>query len=434
MTPESDSSADAARAALVRLVRDEGSRVLATLIRITGNLQLAEDCVQDATVRALETWPRDGVPTLPRAWIITAARRRAVDIVRRERLRPGKEAAAVDDPAADGPPGFDRLDQLGRLESADVVEDDLLRLVFTCCHPTLSLEAQVALALRTLCGLTTAEIARALLLPEATVGKRLTRAKQKISRAAIPYRVPSAHELPARVAGVAACVYLLFNEGYAATGGEAPVRPELVDEAVRLGRLLARLMPDEPALLGLLGLMLLQDSRRAARLDTDGELLLLADQDRSTWDAESIREGVVLVGEGLRRTSQRPDPYVVQAAIAACHALAPTFSSTDWAAVVSWYDVLLTVHDTPVVRLNRAVALAEKDGAATGLAALDDLADLGDDASSLARYPLWHATHAELSVRLGRTEEAVAAYTTAIELEPNAATRRHLERRRAHLR
>lgn len=434
MTQEPTDVAGQARAALVRLVRTEGARVLATLIRVVGDVQLAEDCVQDATIRALETWPRDGVPDNPRGWLVTAARHRAVDVVRRERGRPAKEAVAMDDPdtrAGGVPPGRWGADpaHVADLDPDDVVDDDLLRLVFTCCHPTLALDAQVALALRTLCGLTTAEVARALLLPEATAAKRLTRAKLKISRAGIPYRVPGAAELPDRVAGVAAAVYLLFNEGYAATSGEDPVRDSLVDEAVRLGRLLAGLMPDEPALLGLLALMLLQDSRRATRLDADGDVVLLADQDRTRWDGAKVREGVVLVGEGLRRTPSRPDPYVVQAAIAACHALAPSFEATDWDAVVSWYDVLLTVLDTPVVRLNRAVAVGERDGAAAGLAAMDALAD--DEA--LRRYPLWHAARGELLARVGRSDEAVAAFREAVALEPNAATRRHVERRRAEV-
>lgn len=422
-----------ARAALVRLVRDEGTRVLATLIRITGDVSLAQDCVQDATVRALQTWPRDGVPDVPRAWIVAAARRRAVDVVRRERARETKEAAAMDGlpGTSDAADAFDASDGLDAFDGLDDVPDalaadDLLRLVFTCCHPALALDAQVALALRTLCGLTTAEVGRALLLPEATVAKRLTRAKQKIARAGIPYRVPAGHELPARVAGVAACVYLLFNEGYAATSGADPVRADLVDEAVRLGRLLVRLMPDEPALLGLLALMLLQDSRRAARVDAGGDVVLLRDQDRTAWDAALVREGVVLVGEGLRRTPGRPDPYVVQAAVAACHALAPAWAATDWDAVVSWYDVLLTVQDTPVVRLNRAVAVGERDGAAAGLAQVDAVA-------GLAAYPPWHAARGELLGRLGRPDAAVDALRAALALDPNAATRRHLERRVAAL-
>ncbi|MGE3285483.1 MAG: RNA polymerase sigma factor [Pseudonocardia sp.] len=399
------------REALVALVRDEGRRVLATLVRLTGDLGLAEDAVQDATVRALETWPRTGVPPQPRAWLTLTARRRAVDLMRREIARPAKEVDAV---ALLGPAD----------EQPEVLRDDLLRLVFVCCHPALAVETQVALALRTLCGLGTAEVGRALLVPEATMGKRLTRAKQKIAQAAIPYRVPEPHELPDRLRGVAAVVYLLFNEGYSASAGADALRAGLVDEAVRLGRLLHELMPDEPTVLGLLALMLLHDSRRATRFDAAGAPVLLADQDRSRWRRDAIAEGVVHVGEGLRRSPQRPDPYVVQAAIAACHALAPTSAATDWAAIVSWYDVLLTVADTPVARLNRAAALAERDGAGPGLAAVD--AVVGLDA-----YPLFHAARAELLARLGRGPEARAAYAAALALPQNDAQRGHLLRRQA---
>ena len=397
------------------MVRDEGRRVLATLVRTVGDVGLAEDAVQDAAERALQAWPRDGVPDSPRAWLTVTARRRAIDILRRERGRGAREAAAMElhDPAGDVPP------------PDSVVRDDLLRLVFTCCHPSLSLEAQVALALRTLCGLTTAEVARALLVPEPTMEKRLTRARQKIRQARIPYRIPPDHELPDRLAGVAATVYLLFNEGYSATGGDNdPLRSDLIDEAVRLGRLLAGLLPDEPSVLGLLALMLLTDARRPTRLDDDGDLVLLADQDRRRWRHDLAREGVVLVGQGLRRSPDRPDPYVVQAAIAACHALAPSYAATDWDAIVSWYDVLLTVHDTPVTRLNRAAAVGERDGPAAGLAEVDRV-------EGLAGYPLWHAARGELLHRLGRAGPAVAAYRAALALGPNQAQRRQLEARLA---
>jgi RNA polymerase sigma-70 factor (ECF subfamily) len=380
--------------AVARLVREERTRVLATLIRVTGSVELAEDAAQDAVLRALETWPRDGVPDNPRAWLLVTAKRRAIDVIRREANRAGKETEAVMtlDPETEPPA---------------VVRDDLLRLIFTCCHPALAVDAQVALALRTLGGLSTDEVARALLVPEATMAKRLTRAKQKIARARIPYRVPAAPELPGRLAGVAATVYLIFNEGYAAGAGADLLRTALTGEALRLARLLAELMPDEPTALGLLALLLLHDSRRAARLDADGNPVLLADQDRSRWDAAAIAEGVRLVGAGLRRTPSRPDRYVVQAAIAACHALAPSYEQTDWHAVVSWYDVLLSVHDTPVVRLNRAVAVAGRDGPAAGLALVDGLDGLG-------AYPWWHATRAELLDRLGRAGEARAAFERAL--------------------
>jgi RNA polymerase sigma factor (sigma-70 family) len=398
-----------ARAALVRLVRDEGRRVLATLARLTGDLPLAEDAVQDAAVRALEIWPRDGVPAEPRAWLTLTARRRAIDILRREAARAGKEAESVFEPDRPPPP--------------ETVRDDLLRLVFICCHPALAVETQVALALRTLCGLSVAEVGAALLVPEATMAKRLTRARQKITKAAIPYAVPADHELPDRLRGVLTVVYLLFTTGYAPTG--AP-RPALVDEAVRLTRLLRELMPGEPSVLGLLALELLQDSRRDARHDADGCPVLLADQDRGRWRRELVEEGVLLVGEGLRRTPDRPDPYIVQAAIAACHALAPTWADTDWAAVVSWYDVLLTVADTPVVRLNRAVAVGELSGPAAGLAEVEAVADLEG-------YPLWHAARGELLGRLDRLAEADIAYAAALAIPQDDAQLTHLRRRRARL-
>ncbi|MFF4651881.1 RNA polymerase sigma factor [Streptomyces sp. NPDC001380] len=366
----------AAGDAVALLVREERTRVLATLIRVTGSVDLAEDAVQDAVERALITWPRDGVP----------AERRAIDVIRRKARRPAKEWDAV--ALHDSSP-----------ESPGVVRDDLLRLVFTCCHPCLSLETQVALALRTLAGLSTAEVARALVVPEATMAKRLTRAKQEIARAGIPYRVPGAEELPGRLAGVAATVYLVFNEGYAPGEGADLVRGALADEAVRLARLLAGLMPDEPTVLGLLALLLLQDARRGARTDAEGRPVLLADQDRTRWDRAMIREGVKLIGAALRRTPDRPDPYVVQAAVAACHALAPSWAQTPRDAMVSWYDVLLTMHDTPVVRLNRAAAVSERDGPGAGLALVEAL-------DGLAVYLWWHAGRAELLHRLVRAQEA----------------------------
>ncbi len=302
-------------------------------------------------------------------------------------------------------------------EPPEDVRDDLLRLVFTCCHPALALDSQVALALRTLGGLSTAEVARSLMVPEATMAKRLTRAKQKIAQAHIPYRVPSADELPDRLAGVAATVYLIFNEGYAAGAGTELIKASLCAEAIRLAGLLAELMPDEPTVLGLFALLLLQDARRAARIDPAGRPVRLADQDRSRWDAEAIRRGVELVGEALRRTPDRPNAYAVQAAIAACHALAPSFRQTNWDSLISWYDVLLRVRDTPVVRLNRAAAVAERDGPGAGLALVDAI-------EGLDTYPWWHASRAELLNRLGRMSEARAALARAVALglsEPQAA-------------
>jgi RNA polymerase sigma-70 factor (ECF subfamily) len=411
-------SEDEARRALTRLVRESGRDVLAGLVRVTGDLGLAEDAVQDAVERALTTWPRDGVPPNPIAWLRLVARRRAVDLVRREAVRGHKEDAAVDrSDSAPGEPGdLADLAELG----ATPVEDDLLRLIFTCCHPALARETQVALALRTLCGLTTAEVARALLVPEATMSKRLTRARDKIRLARIPYRVPPAHELPQRWSAVLETVYLLFNEGYAATTGPELLRVDLVDEAERLARLLLRLQPEDAGARGLLALVLLQDARRAARTGPEGPVLL-REQDRSRWDRARIAEGVVLVGEGLRRTPTRPDRYVVQAAIAACHTLAPTYAATDWDAVVSWYDVLLGLDPSPVVRLNRAVAVGERDGAEAGLRLVDDVA-------GLEHYSLWHASRAALLRRLGRDAEAAMADARAAALPLNDAQRSLLGR------
>ena len=399
--------------AVARLVREEGTRVLATLVRVTGSVDLAEDAAQDAVLRALETWPRDGVPDNPRGWLLVTAKRQAIDRIRREARRAGKEAAAM--MPADPEP-----------EPPEVIRDDLLRLMFTCCHPCLATDAQVALALKTLGGLSVAEVARALLVPEGTMARRLSRAKQKIAQAGIPYRVPSAAELPGRLAGVAATIYLIFNEGYAAAAGADLVRVALTAEAVRLARILAGLMPDEPTALGLLALLLLNDARRGARTDRNGQPVLLADQDRTQWDAAGIREGIGLVGVALRRSPDQPDPYVVQAAIAACHALAPGYPQTNWDAVISWYDVLLTVADSPVARLNRAVAVAERDGPAAGL-------DLVEQISGLDGYPWWHATRAELLRRTGQAALARAAYQQAIGLGLNGPHLDHLRRRLADL-
>lgn len=401
---------------LDRLVRAEGRAVLATLIGSTGRLDLAEDAVQEAVVRALETWPRDGIPEHPRAWLTTVARRRAIDVIRREARRDRKEEEAVRmlDDDGDAPP------------SDSQVQHDLLRLVFTCCHPALSLDAQVALSLRTLCGLSTPEVAAALLVPEATMTKRLTRARQKIAVAKIPYRVPADHELPERLAGVAATVYLVFNAGYSHPPTAEGTGRDLAVEGVELARFLHDLMPDEPSVIGLTALVVLQHARRAGRFDQGGVAVPLADQDRSTWDQDLIGEGVVLVGDGLRRTPDRPDPYVIQAAIAACHALAPTADDTDWAAVLSWYDVLLTVHDTPVVRLNRAAAVASEHGPEEGLADIDAIA-------GLEGYPFWHASRGELLARLDRPEEARRAWACALDLGLPDANARWVQGRLADL-
>ncbi len=401
---------------LERTVRDEGRAVLATLIRQTGSFDVAEEAVQDTVVRALERWRTTGVPAHPRAWLIAAARNRAIDIIRRDTGRPIKEGAAH---AMTTRPD----DELTGLPDDTVLPDDVLRLVFTCCHPSLSPEAQVALSLRTLCGLSTPEVARALLVSEATMTKRLTRARQKIRDAHIPYRVPADHELPQRVSAVVATVYLMFNEGYAATAGATHVRADVSDEAVRLARLLHELLPDEVEVTGLLSLVLLVHARRSTRVDANGDLVLLAHQDRAQWDHVAIREGVVLVGEGLRRTPEHPDRYVVQAAIAAAHCLASSSTDTDWTAIVSWYDVLSRLDASPVVRLNRAVALAERDGAAIGLEEIEAIDGMAD-------YPLWHASRAELLRQLGRRADAATAFDLALGLPLTDAQRRHLVNRR----
>ncbi len=402
-----------AHRALEEIVRVAGRDVLATLARWTGNLALAEDAVQDASLRAVQTWPRDGMPDNPVAWLRTTARRCAVDLIRREAARAPKEALAAG-------PDADVVLAAEDPEPA-VVEDDLLRLVFTCCHPSLAPETRVALALRTLCGLGTEEVARALIVSEPTMAKRLTRARQKIRLAGIPYRVPSEEDLPERWDTVLATTYLMFNEGYAATAGPELTRPALVAEALRLTRLLHRLRPTDAGATGLLALILLQDSRRAARTDDAGGAVLLADQDRTRWDRTAIAEAVPLVGEGLRLSPAHPDPYVVQAAIAACHALAPSWEDTDWGAIESWYDVLRRVDDGPVVRLNHAVAVAEARGPQQGL-------DLVEGIDGLHEYPLWHATRAALLRRLDRPTEAVAADDRARGLPLNAVQRGLLDR------
>lgn len=443
-TPAASVARARAERALRDAVRADWPRIIAPLVRVLGDVQRAEDCAQDACVLALDAWSTGSVPEEPRAWLIRAARHRAIDVIRREARRGALEQEATtmsdwlggprpDDPTAADVidavvlrPGDERAAPSAAAPLVDPADDDVLRLVFLCCHPALAPESQAALCLRLLCGLSTEEIARAFLVPEPTMAKRLTRAKDKIAKATIPFAMPPAEELPARLAGAAATVYLLFNEGYSATGGDLPLRPALVDEALRLGRLLHELLPESPTACGLLALMLLHDSRRAARLDDAGEPVLLADQDRSRWDRTAIVEGTMRLGEGLAHSPEHPDAYVVQAAISACHALSADWDATDWAAITSWYDVLLRVQPTPVVALNRAVALAERDGPAAGLAAVDRIEGLAD-------YPLWHATRAELLRRAGRDPEAARAYATALTLPMAAPTRRQLEARLAEL-
>ena len=417
--PAPETEAADVEAAVVAAYRSEWGRVVATLIRVTGDWDLAEECAQDAVTKALERWPRDGVPRNPGAWLTTTARNRALDRLRRAATGAAKleEVAVLAQPGGPGDPGGEDDDS--------GVHDDRLRLIFTCCHPALSRDAQVALTLRTLAGLTTAEIAAAFLVPEPTMAQRLVRAKQKIRNAGIPYRVPPAHLLPERTGSVLAVLYLLFNEGYAATTGAALVRDGLCAEAVRLARTLVELMPDEPEALGLLALLLLHDARRATRVDAAGELVLLEDQDRTRWDAASIAEGVDRLDAALRRG--RPGPYQVQAAIAACHATALDASATDWAEIAALYGELARMVPSPVVELNRAVAVAMADGPDAGLRLVDALAESG----RLPGYYLLPATRADLLRRLGRDAEAASAYRDALALAATDVERRYLARRLA---
>jgi RNA polymerase sigma-70 factor, ECF subfamily len=398
-------------AALARIYADERGRALASLVRHLGDIDLAEEALQEAFATAVERWPVTGLPPSPAGWLITTARNRAIDWIRRESTRERRHAEALLLHARDEEP------------EVGPVDDDRLRLIFTCCHPALAPNAQVALTLRLIGGLETAEIARAFVVPEATLAQRLVRAKAKIKAARIPYRVPSDAELPDRLRSVLAVLYLVFNEGYAASSGDDLVREDLCAEAVRLARLLTRLMPDEPEALGLLGLMLLIQARRPARTGPDGELVPLSEQDRGRWDRALIEEGQDLVRACLRRG--RPGPYQLQAAINAVHSDAATATGTDWPQIVTLYDHLLALTPTPVIALNRAVAVAEVSGPAAGLALVD--------AIDLPRYQPLHVARADLLRRLGRPAEAADAYAAALAVTGNARERAFLERRRAEM-
>jgi RNA polymerase sigma-70 factor, ECF subfamily len=389
-------------------------------VRILGDIDLAEEAVQDAYMIALDRWPRTGAPTDPAAWIFRTARNRAVDVLRRR----GAYAEKLRQLELERPPMNDRDEEDGTTQS--LVEDDRLRLIFTVCHPALRPESQVALTLRLLGGLTTAEVADAFLLPQATMAQRLVRAKRKIREAAIPFRIPPDHLLPERRVAVLGALYLIFNEGYAATAADTLIRRDLCNEAIRLTRLAHRLMPDEPEAAALLALMLLQDSRSAARLDDRGDLVLLADQDRARWDRAQIDEGRALVAGALRAQAGRPGPYALQAAIAALHAEARTAEATDWAQIAGLYHELELRLPTPVVSLNRAVAIAMAQGPGRGLEVVDDLAAGGE----LDDYYLLYATRADLLRRLGRLDEARAEYERALGLATNPVERAFLQRRR----
>jgi RNA polymerase sigma-70 factor, ECF subfamily len=398
------------------IYRAESRRILATLIRLLGDFDRAEEAMQEAFAAAIEQWPRDGLPANPRAWLVSTGRFKAVDAMRRR----ARFDASLGELAA-------RLEAEAR-EAArrdpDAVEDDRLRLVFTCCHPALTPDAQIALTLREVCGLTTEEIARAFLSTAPTVAQRIVRAKGKIRDARIPYQVPSVAELPDRLDTVLHVVYLVFNEGYSASSGESVTRHDMSGEAIRLGRLLVELLP-EPEATGLLALMLLHEARRASRMSADGQVILLEDQDRTLWNRELIAEGSALVERAI--ASRRVGPYTLQAAIAAVHAEAGTAAATDWRQIAGLYDVLFRADPSPVVELNRAAAIAMRDGPAAGLALVDAILDRGD----LADYALAHSARADLCRRLGRTEDARASYRRALALTRQEPQRRFLERRLA---
>jgi len=406
-----------ARATVDGIYRAESRRVFATLVRLLGDFDIAEEAMHDAFRAALEQWPRDGVPANPRAWLVSAGRFKAIDGIRRR-----ARFVAIDDVAEQ----VDALEDDTAPWEGEEIEDDRLRLIFTCCHPALSPDAQVGLTLREVCGLTTEEIAQAFLSTAPTLAQRIVRAKAKIRDAKIPYQVPTPAELPDRLDSVLRVIYLVFNEGYSASSGDSVTRVDLAAEAIRLGRLLVELLP-EPEAIGLLALMLLHESRRAARTSPGGDLILLDEQDRSLWHREQIAEGSALVGRAL--ASRRFGPYTLQAALAAVHAEAPSADATDWSEIVGLYDVLARVDPSPVVELNRAVAVAMRDGPAAGLALIDAILARGD----LQDYRLAHAARADLCRRLGETAQARASYLRALALTRQEPERRFLERRLAEL-
>ena len=407
-------SNDDARDIVATVYRDESRRVLATLIRLLGDFDLAEEALHEAFASAVEQWPREGVPANPRAWLVSAGRFKAIDVVRRR--------AKFDASLGEIANRLDSQNRAGITPDEEGVEDDRLRLIFTCCHPAIAPEAQVALTLREVCGLTTEEIARAFLTAPATLAQRIVRAKSKIKNARIPYQIPTRTDLPERLDAVLHVVYLVFNEGYSASSGDSLTRADLSGEAIRLGRLLVELLP-EPEVVGLLALMLLQESRREARSTKSGEIILLEDQDRSLWNREQIAEGLTLVNQAL--ASQRFGPFTLQAAIASVHAQADTAAATDWGQIVGIYDVLLRAEPSPVVELNRAVAVAMRDGPTAGIALIDAILARGE----LGDYHLTHAARADLCRRAGQTGDARASYERALALARQQPERQFLQRR-----
>lgn len=401
------------------LYRSDSGRILSTLIRLLGDFDLAEEAMHDAFATAIENWQRDGVPANPRAWLISTGRFKAIDRMRRRSRFDASQSELVEQLEAGGKDAAELADT--------AIHDDELRLIFTCCHPALAPDARIALTLREVCGLTTEEIARAFLTTPSTLAQRIVRAKAKIRDARIPYQVPSQADLPERLDGVLHVIYLVFNEGYSASSGGSLTRSDLSGEAIRLGRILLELLP-EPEVMGLLALMLLQESRRTARTSPEGDLILLEDQDRSLWNPEQINEGTALVEQAL--SSRRSGPYTIQAAIAAVHAKAQTAASTDWSQIVGLYDILLRVGSSPVIELNRAVAVAMRDGPGEGLQIIDAILARGD----LAEYHLAHSARADLLRRLGRKDEATVAYERAVALTQQEPERRFLEKRLREMR